>query len=189
MTIFIGLGHYSRVGKDTFATLLQEEFAKANVSIERRSFAGVLKECCHLMFRWAGVREAAFYDRYPQMRDEIIPELGMTVVELWIRFGTPCVRQMLHPDTWIRTTLYGSDKRVVIITDTRFPNEAAAIKEKNGRLYRVLRDGIGPRPGSEADAALLGYCGWDDDIHNHGDLSALRREAKRIALDIAIELL
>ena len=60
----IGLGHYSRVGKDTFANYLVESLAEYQPSLKvlKRSFAWKLKQVTHELFSWAGLREPEFYE-------------------------------------------------------------------------------------------------------------------------------
>ncbi len=74
------------------------------------------------------------------------------------QLGTDAVRDGLHPNAWVNSLMaeysLGSDiaKKLVlwdayekdlpnwIITDTRFPNELAAIKERGGVCIRINRD-------------------------------------------------
>jgi len=78
--------------------------------------------------------------------------------------GTECGRNIIHPNIWINTlfsdyknfpyqilTDGGQDTAYIdkypnwIITDTRFPNEANAIKEKDGIVIRVEREEYNPK--------------------------------------------
>ena len=56
--------------------------------------------------------------------------------------GTECGRQILHPNAWVVSTFIGFNNHSDnwIITDTRFPNELKAIKDRNGITIRVNRD-------------------------------------------------
>lgn len=59
-----------------------------------------------------------------------------------------------------------------IITDVRYPNEAAAIKSWGGKLVKVIRLDA-PKSDDVADSALAGFEGWDLTIHNDGTLDDL----------------
>jgi hypothetical protein len=76
----------------------------------------------------------------------------------------------------------GEEKGVVadkfwIITDTRFPNELAAITRENGIAIKVVRDSgnqIGTTHSSET--ALDHVENWDYVIENHGTRDELRKK-------------
>ena len=58
------------------------------------------------------------------------------------RQGTEAVRDIVAPDAWVmalQRELDRSRHERVIITDVRFPNEAAAITQWGGTLVRVVR--------------------------------------------------
>jgi hypothetical protein len=183
MRHLIALGHYSRTGKNAFAEILQRKLGGPNVC-EIISFAGPLKHVCHYLFDWAGVREAEFYDTPEGIlkRNEILPMLGLTPVELWIKVGTPIIRQQLHDLTWIMKAkklineILAQRNKWVILTDLRFPNEIDAILHEDGVVARVLRPGVNPRD-SVADLALIDFKRWDFTINNNGTLIDLERAA------------
>ena len=61
----IGLGHYSRTGKDTFANALVQDItdrSRGNTRIKKIPFAWKLKQICHDLYAWDGLREPEFYD-------------------------------------------------------------------------------------------------------------------------------
>ena len=56
------------------------------------------------------------------------------------RFGTDLLREQFHPNVWVNTTfaqIEEGDK--VVITDTRFTNEAKMVKERGGITINVIR--------------------------------------------------
>lgn len=56
--------------------------------------------------------------------------------------GTEWGRDLIHPEIWVLSTLRRiefSDAPLVVITDVRFPNEAEAIRERGGFVWRVIR--------------------------------------------------
>jgi hypothetical protein len=62
-----------------------------------------------------------------------------------------------------------------IITDTRFPNEAQAIKDKGGMVIKVDRPGVGPVNGHPSEDALKDY-NFDYVIHNNGSINDLDKK-------------
>lgn len=78
-----------------------------------------------------------------------------TVRKMLQRIGTEAMRKQIHPDVWVNALfadylpqVFTSDNRMTerwpdwIITDVRFPNEAKAIKDRNGILIRINRQTI-----------------------------------------------
>jgi len=160
----IGLGHYSRVGKDMLANLLIKEIAQLDCTVvaAKRPFAWNLKIVCHSLYWWAGLKRPEFYDtpEGESARTEKLPTLGKSPVEIWVAFGN-AVRDRVFDQTWIQSVFWdavGVD--VLIISDVRYHNEASAIRKRGGTLVKVVRADFGPKD-TVADRALLGFDGWD----------------------------
>ncbi len=184
----IGLGQYSRTGKDTFANALIASVKELHPSfkIARKSFASKLKDVTHQLYGWAGLQDEDYYNdlEHEHERDVVLPALGMTPVELWVRFGTPAVRAQVYDRTWIDYLLKAdSGLDVIVIPDVRFPNEVQAIREHGGYLIKVVRPGYGPRS-TVADLALVYYTGWDSVIGESGGIPGLRKWASKFASHI-----
>lgn len=163
----LGLGHYSRTGKDTLARLVCEQnqaLFPDPLVIKQISLAWKLKQICHELYGWAGVESPEFYDdpETEHYRDVPLPKLGgMTVVELWVKFGTPAIRENVYDRTWIDYVLKTDhDCDLLIVRDIRFPNEVEAFREEGAYLVKCVREGYGPR-NTKADQALITYTGWD----------------------------
>ncbi len=165
--IILGIGHYSRTGKDTFANALVTILREMGiVRVGRRSFASKLKEVTHELYAWAGLQDEAYYNdpAHEHERDVKLPALDLTPVEVWVQFGTPAVREQVYDGTWIDYLLRTDHNLdVMIIPDVRFPNEIQAIREAGGYLTKIVRDGYGPKM-TVADLALLYYTKWDNVI-------------------------
>ena len=188
-TLIIGLGAYRRVGKDTFGNFLIEACRERDPSfaIGKRSFAYKLKQVCHDLYGWAGLREPEFYETREgeQYREVVLPGIGKSPRQLWIDMGTKAIREHVYEPTWLDYLLKGRhDLDVLVIPDVRFPNEAEAIRIAGGVLVKIVRPGFGPGP-DVADRALLGYDGWDyvigGDAGSSESLSRLRVWADRFA--------
>ena len=181
----IGFGHYSRTGKDSLANALILELAARNprLRVRKTSFAWKLKEICHDLYGWAGMREPEFYDTKEgePFRDIVLPGIGKTPVQVWVDFGTPAVREQVYDKTWIDYVLKGTtDVDVLIIPDVRFPNEVSAMRELSAILAKVVRPGYGPRK-TVADRALVGYTDWDWVVGAAGTMDSLYDWANRLS--------
>jgi hypothetical protein len=173
----IGLGHTSRCGKDTLANAIIKNLERTGLRAVKRPFAWKLKEICHDLYAWDGMREPEFYDT-PEgepYRDIKLPTIGLTPVEVWVKFGTPAVREQVYQKTWIDYLLKGTkDVDVLIVPDVRFPNEVEALREVDATLVKVVRPGYGPRK-TVADRALVGYTGWDWVVGSVGTMDSLHQ--------------
>ena len=98
---------------------------------------------------------------FPKKQDmQLVP---MTVRDLLQKLGTDAIRDGLHTNAWVNavmadykkqssecgtskmgTTVNCVDYPNWIITDTRFPNEAEAIKKAGGIVIRINRPGVQP---------------------------------------------
>jgi len=187
--IVIGFGHYSRTGKDSVANYFLECLSeyKSSMRAIKRSLAWKLKQTCFELYSWAGVMPPEHYETKEgeEDRELFLPALQMTVVELWVAFGTKAVRNNVYGATWLDYLLKTDHQcDVLLIPDVRFPNEADAIKAMGGLIIKVVRPGYGPRK-TVADRALLGYDGWDYVIGAEGTMDSLRHWASRFACHVA----
>lgn len=183
--IVLGIGHYSRTGKDTFAKYLIAELNKflPEFRVARMAFGSKLKDICHQLYGWAGMREEAFYETAEgaALRDVPLPFINKSPVQIWIDMGTPAVRDSVYDRTWIDYLLNTDHKLdMMLIADTRFYNEVGAIREAGGWTIKVVRPGIGPRK-SPADRQLLCARDWDYVIGESGQLSEIHRWASLFA--------
>lgn len=163
----IAFGHRRRMGKDTAASILIKELRRRfpTKMVSRGSFAEKVKQICHELYGWAGCPSEIMCDADPTLRQKWLPDLDMTVRDLWIKFSTQGVRNMIHQDTWVNYLLSRIDVDYLVITDLRFPNEFARIKDSGGICVKVHRDRV-ETWNDEADSALAGELGWDYELRN-----------------------
>jgi len=177
----IGLGHYSRTGKDSLANLLIGEIYEIDSSIiaAGQAFAYKLKLVCHDLYQNHGLRGPRFYNtpQGAELRTQKLPTIEMSPVDIWIAVGNAI--RSVDLDTWIDCVL-GDETScdVLVIPDVRYPNEVDAIRERGGTLVKVVRTGYGPKD-TVADRALLDFDGWD--YVAGPTLEALKRDAKYLA--------
>lgn len=185
MTRIIGLGHYSRTGKDSLANYTIEAIRELDptVRVGKIPLAWKVKQICFELYAWDGMREPEFYDTKEgeKYRDIPLPTIGKTPVEIWVAMGTPGVRGAVYDRTWI-DYLFKTDHNldVLIVPDVRFHNECDTIRELDGLLVKVVRPGYGPRK-TVADRQLLGWDGWDFIFGGTGRLFELRQHANQLA--------
>lgn len=182
----IGLAGYARVGKDEAAKVLVEEFGFTRVA-----FADKLREVLYALNPI--VKYEGPYDKYHRgdwrMQDVIneftwdgYKETGFSyeIRQLLQRLGTEAGRQTLWDSIWVDAAFAGvSEDAKVVVTDCRFPNEAQAIKDRGGQVWRVAREGIGPA-NSHASETSLDTWAFDWRIHNSGDLEEYHENIRRI---------
>lgn len=182
MPIIIGLGTASGVGKDTCANHMMEYLKEySSLWSAKLSFAWKLKDIAWQLYSWAGVKKGDFYDT-PMGRKErnvVLPELGMTVVELWIKLGTSAIRDNIYDKTWIRY-VQNRPEDLIICADMRFPNEW----EITNYRIKVINPRVPPREGLSVDNKLDGYTGWNYTIINDGSLDLLRERSHIVIEDI-----
>ncbi len=111
----------------------------------------------------------------------------MTVREFLQRLGTDAIREGLHENTWVNALMADYKPGLFypevsaedhaklpnwIVTDTRFPNEAQAVKDAGGIVIRVDRVEVGPKNIHISETALDN---WDFDykIMNGSDIVSL----------------
>lgn len=178
--MLVGVSGYAQCGKDTIASLLVEEhgFLRAGFADALREFAYAANPIVKAIAGSLGGRTSLAYLRYADLVDKVgyegakqLPE----VREFLQRVGTEAGRRVLGEDIWVETAMnrLEPDKNYVF-TDVRFPNEAGAVRDRGGVVWRVTRPGFGPVNGHPSETALDDY-NFDRHIENDGTLDDLRR--------------
>lgn len=182
MGTLLGLGYKARQGKNFVAGYMQE----LNPAIKLYAFADELKIYCaehhdELLEQWQLVNQT---QTNPPWKND--PIYGCTPILQW--YGTDVARKQ-DPDVWVKalhTRISRENPEIAIVTDVRFPNEAAYIKENAGYLVEVRRyneDGSqfldkDRDPNHPSETALDEYDGWDFILEvKDGDLKGLKSKA------------
>ena len=181
--MIVAFGHKSRVGKDSAANFLVTWLSLKGKTVHKTSFAAKLKQVTHIMYAWAGVKTAEYYEKNPDARLVIIPALSMTYIDLLVELGTKLIRDQLHKDTWINAAVVNTHD-FTIITDCRFWNEVVRVHSLGGILIKVIRPGFEGND-SVADNALNDYDGWDYEIVAN-NLQQLNSEVEIMAQDLGL---
>lgn len=185
--MIIGINGYAGVGKDTVGKIIKELQPSKNWEIKK--FAGKLKEVASIL---TGIPEKMFEDQKFKKtnlgKEWSYHGLPLSVRNFLQRLGTDALREGLHPNTWVnalmtqykQTEYIGSNSEGAdiygypewIITDTRFPNEAKAIKNAGGIVIRIDRPGISAVNTHLSETALDNW-NFDYKIMNGSDLTSL----------------
>lgn len=191
----VGLIGKKRVGKDTFAAVLVDQFG-----YERVALADPLREAALGLNPILGtfpltidgdlhVREWRLADAIGALgwerAKDYIPEVRRTLQCL----GTESIRA-LDEDFWVRTAFSRVDALrksgvPVVITDVRYENEADAIRNARGHLVRITRD-LPSDGDSHASETSLDNYSESTRIANNGDQKDLEYLATSLALDLKL---
>lgn len=182
--MIIGISGRIGSGKDTFARFIQEQ----DPSWQVKKFAGKLKDVASLL---TGVPVEKFEDQ--EFKKQQMPsEWGMTYREFLQRLGTDAIRDGLHTNAWVNALIAdyklgcGDKYPNWLITDVRFPNEAAAVKTYGGVMVRITRGNETPNdPNLHPSETGLDDYDFDVVIENKGTLEELNSKA-RLFLNIIL---
>jgi hypothetical protein len=152
-------------GKDTVANYLTSFHG-----FKKESFAGSLKDAVSYIFGWDRTLLEGNTTYSREWREQVDPwwseRLGIPeLTPRWVlqHWGTEVARNHFHDDIWIASleNKITQSKDDIVITDTRFPNELAAIKRAGGTTIRITR---GPKPIWYDDAVAVNrgdaHIGW-----------------------------
>jgi len=137
MTTIVGLTGLKGSGKDTAAKVLKA------AGFEEVKMAAGLKGMIRSFLYYQGVDSLIVERMIEGDLKEIETEYlgGKSPRQFMQLLGTEFGRDLIHPDLWVnawKRRVASVDK--VITTDIRFPNEAQALTEAGGKLYRIERD-------------------------------------------------
>lgn len=170
----VGLTGLPQAGKDTVAAALANthEFA-------RMSFAGPIKDGLVVML---GLNRQDFEDA--AAKEVVVPWIGKTPRQLMQTLGTEWGRDLVHPEIWIRHAQrrldnYRRFSANVVVTDVRYPNEAAWLRKNGGELWHILRkDAPNVVNIHTSNIPLAVLPGADSVIHNDQGLSQLEDQVR-----------
>jgi len=157
--MIIGICGFIGSGKDTAADYLVKEFG-----FQRDSFANTLKDAVSAVFGWDRELLEGRTKEAREWREQVDPwwaeRLAMpALTPRWVlqHWGTEVCRNAFHNDIWIASleNKLRRSRNNTVISDCRFYNEVAAIKNQGGRVIWIQR-GITPHWYSIATQANRG---------------------------------
>ena len=151
--MIIGVSGYARHGKDTVAEVLVEEFG-----FKRVAFADKLRDFLYALNPRVGELDLSgqgFTDVTLMRVRDVVDRYGWDgykqtdfndeVRGLLQRLGTEAGRNVLWENIWVDAAFHDVNQfENIVVPDCRFPNEAGAIRERGGQIWRVHREGFGP---------------------------------------------
>lgn len=175
MSILLGLTGPAGCGKDTIADRLFGCHGFLPMA-----FAQPLRFAAVEAF---GIDYHDFVDR--DKKDIPHPYWGLTPRQILQRLGTEAMRGVFGEDFWIKRWLltYAEVGGVsnVVLTDVRFENEAATLRERGGRIVHVSRPGLENVEGAHASARGVAFVEGDLTLDNGRDLKHLYAEVDAMA--------
>lgn len=165
--LLIGITGFKRSGKDTTG-----EVMAAILGAQCIAFADPIKDAVRAILRAQGVDDTTIEECIdgdlkeapcPYLQDKS-PRYVMQTL------GTEWGRETLGDTIWVDAALNRASNSTLptIITDVRFPNEAAAIREAGGVVVRVVRPDAEPDTGDVLHPSEAGVAGIEPDhvLHN-----------------------
>jgi hypothetical protein len=174
--MIIGLSGYARSGKDTVAGMLMGIHG-----YERVAFADKIRELLFAMdplimhdgrdFRLQDIVESKGWEeaktQHPEIR-RLLQDLGVGG------------RTLLDDSVWINAALNSfTEENKVVVTDVRFKNEAARIKNLGGKIWRINRINVGPANDHISEIDLDDW-GFDGVITNNSDMPNLIKQIRAL---------
>jgi len=153
MQKIIGLSGYSRSGKDTLADRFEQRHGFYKISLAdpiRQALYSLDPNIDYQGYRvnlkqivdaegWEALKEHSFEYR------PLIQRMGMTARQLW------------GEDFWVERLFEWEIAGHIIVPDVRFRNEADAIRERGGKIWRIERPGVSPTNGHLSEVSMDGY--------------------------------
>lgn len=187
----IGVNGYARSGKDTTADILVE-----HCGFKRVAFADKLREAAYALnpivtpdpwgkkidsdflldqptcnpFRLQAVIDRYTWDGYKNTAFE------QEIRGILQRLGTEVGRQILGESIWVDAVLNDlDDEGKYVFTDCRFANEAEAVTDLWGQVWRIDRPGVLP---ANDHISEVGLDDWNFDvrINNAGSIDDLKEK-------------
>lgn len=172
--LIVSLSGYATSGKDATAKFFVQDYG-----FQRYAFADLMREALRQLDPY--VEAEGGFVRLTRLLDfsEGWDHAKVTYPEvrrLMQVFGTEVGRSLLGDDVWVQALFNQLDREKperVVITDCRFPNEIAAVREAGGFPLWVSRPGVGPVNTHVSDNAI-GEADTVATIENDGSLVDLR---------------
>lgn len=179
----VAFSGYARSGKDTaadallplgfqrvaFADKLREALIALNPIVDFESNVSVVRVADVIREHgWNGYKETEF---------------GPEVRELLQRLGTEVGRNVIGQNVWVDAALNNLDPSgKYVVTDCRFVNEADAVRNRGGKIYRITRPGNGPANNHPSETSLDDYL-FDGVFFNDSTLEHFTEDIRRFVCE------
>ena len=164
----LGLAGPARCGKSTAGEYFVEK------GFRQLSFAIHLKRAIAAMLNMS-LDEVEFYKVNEQIK---VPGFNANMRVMQQTLGTEWGRELIDPDIWVKCTEIEmlSGPAPVVITDVRFENEAAWIRDQGGIILHIDRPGLKSieAQNHKSERGLdIKVCDWI--IYNEGSVEDFRK--------------
>lgn len=121
------------------------------------------------------------FSKLSKSLDIFLDDYYISIRHLMQYFGTEIMRKFFLDKIWINSTLNRHDNNI-IITDLRFKAEADAVKERDGIIIYINRDGcsVGTHPSEREVIEMLDSNVYDLVIDNNSTLEDLFNQIKKL---------
>lgn len=182
--MIVGLAGYARAGKDTVGSILVEDYG-----FKRIALADKMKEALAILNPIIGGNfwqdEMVRLDHYQKNgvvdyeKAKFDEDNHGEVRRLLQVLGTEVGRNLFGPDFWIQQAFkdinWAFQTQPIVVTDIRFPNEAAYIQHiGGGKTFWIKRPGVKPANSHVSELALIPEM-LDGIIYNDQDKNYLKR--------------
>ncbi|WP_274585837.1 hypothetical protein V9W64_10630 [Neisseria leonii] len=178
--LIIGLTGKAGSGKSTAANIISRNFGFVQVS-----FAEPVKRAVKEIFglsHWFDLND-------PQVKDSLIPGTDVTYRHALQTLGTDWGRKMIAEDLWVdqvrRRLQY--DYLNAVVTDVRFPDEAAMIRKMGGKIVHIERRNRSAAAGTdshESEAGIEFRPRTDLKLDNNSNLQTFEAAVIRLVKDL-----
>jgi hypothetical protein len=179
--MIIGISGYARSGKDTIADHLVNSYG-----FSQKSFASDMKKAMYILNPIVKSDNIGIF-RYRQIVDvyglDVAKDTVPEIRRLLQVFGTEVGRDMFGVNFWVNLVLNNIDVSNVVVSDVRFKNEADAIREAGGQIWRVNRKNVKPITGHVSEIDLDDYK-FDQVINNDLSVEDLYSLVDNIILNV-----
>ena len=160
-------------GKSTVARILQNHSSWQIVS-----FATPLKRMIASFLSSNGYGPDQIADLMGPDKEAVIPHLKLSTRQLMQtlghEWGRTCVRPTVWTDMWIASVVRYAEQGVnVVVDDLRTGDEAEAIKNRGGEIWKIERPLAEIKFPHASEGGLDYYPDFDREISNDGDLTDL----------------
>lgn len=173
-TPLVGIIGRAGSGKDTVATMMPAI---------RIAFADPMKEALVTIFDWERILLWGPSELRNTVDDRFVTPDGqpLTVRHAAQTIGTEWGRRLIDEQLWVKLGIIRAQQEMdrlnrVVITDVRFLNEAKAIQDAGGEVWRVVRPGAGLTGAAALHPSEIeqDQIRADFEIQNNGTLEELK---------------
>lgn len=149
------------------------------------SFARPIKLMCRVLLSNLGYTPILIDRFMHEKKEEVIPNLGVSLRHLMRTLGTEWGRSCVHPEIWNKCWRISIDRHFrnghdVVVDDVRFTNEVALLKQVGGEIWRIDRPSAPVQTTTHvSDGGLEDYA-FDQTLINEGSLIDLYDQVDRL---------